>query len=196
MRKNNYSTEEAKIIMQEQPVQKGRVRSYDAKRGYGWIYQKNQENGKEVYFRRDDLIDDSSSKRIRVGTRVRFRLDLYQNKVCARDIELTGHIWDGWEKYLELPNGIRVRYKDIVKYGKSNLYGKIIHTDIRFTPQNLAEHGYAKEDFEYVYIRTSQTEYKLFTENSPIKGDGYIENVETYLLFLNQEIAGMDPGEV
>ena len=61
MRKNNYSTEEAEIIMQEQPVQKGRVRSYDAKRGYGWIYQKNQENGKEVYFRRDDLIDDSSS---------------------------------------------------------------------------------------------------------------------------------------
>ena len=42
MRKNNYSTEEAEIIMQEQPVQKGRVRSYDAKRGYGWIYQKNQ----------------------------------------------------------------------------------------------------------------------------------------------------------
>lgn len=157
--------------------------------------KKNQGNGKEVYFRKADLKDESLSKKIRVGTKVIFTLDIFQDKVCAKNIELTGHIGDGCEKYLHLPNGIQVRYKDIVKYGKSNLYGKIIYTDARFTPQNLAAHGYAKEDFEYVYIRTNRTEYKLFTESSPIKGDGYIENVEAYLQFMNQEVVGMDSGK-
>lgn len=50
MRKNNYSKEEAEIIMQEQPVQKGRIRSYDAKKGYGWIYQKKSGKWKRGIF--------------------------------------------------------------------------------------------------------------------------------------------------
>ena len=189
MRGNTYSVEQANNIHHANQTVTGRIMRYDADRGYGFIYKSHRGIGREIFFHKKDFVSRTNGEKARVGSRVTFTMDVYNDKACARNVEVVGHIYDGHPKTLLLPDGqTKVRYKSILKYGRANCYYRLLHANKKITEAAMKEHGYVKEDFDYIYIRTINTEYKIFQTNSPIKGDGRVENLDDYLHYLNKEL--------
>ena len=72
-----------RIIMEEKikGAQKGTVKFFDANRGFGFIYQDNDQS--EIFFHITDVIDNEILKE---GQRVSFNLGSTSKGVCAVDV--------------------------------------------------------------------------------------------------------------
>ena len=193
MRGDTYSAEHAENTIKANNTLTGRILRYDSDRGYGFIYKRSKGVGKEIYFRKSDFVSNTNGTKARVGSKVTFTLDVYNGRVHARDVKVVGHIYDGHTRRLILPNGTSaINYKSVMKFGRSNCYNRILRDDNGITEDMIKKNGYSKEDFDYVFIRTVNSEYKVFKTGCPIKGDGQVDDLDEYLKYLTKEFVMID----
>src|SRR5699024_10057436 len=89
----------------------GRISAYDRMKGYGYIFA---ENGKEIFVSSYAFLGRTEEKMM-VGTLLRFTPEKYQEKICARDIEILDQHPHGMN--FRLPNGRETQSKRIQTFG-------------------------------------------------------------------------------
>lgn len=93
---------------------------------------------------------------------------------------------------LDLENGNRrINLGNVIRYGKCNALRRIAR-DTGFTPKDVLRRGYRFSDFDYVYIRTPYTEYRIFQDGTPISGDCRTKDLNAFLACLDKRIFGFD----
>lgn len=181
MRNTTYSLEEAINAKRAGSIFRGRVIRYDEHRGYGFIMK----GKREVFFSHENTVSRTNAEKLRTGSIVSFILESDKNgHVYADRVTVISHV--NTPKYFELPNGKAIRTDQIIKYGLSNAYYMLLEKN-NLSEADMRSHGYSKDDFQYIYIRTKrEPEYKIFRTGSPVKGDGQVPDLDTYLKVLDK----------
>lgn len=160
----------------------GRVGSYDNREGKGHVVT---EDGKDVFLSSWDV--DHLRRRIAVGSIIKFKVKLFNDMYCAKDIEFINKYPSG--NVLALPNGKNIYVKTIKNFGFSG--GENILKRIPFTKNDLEEHGYSVNQLDNIFIKTSHGEYVFFGQDSPITGDGKV-NIDNFLNQLKNKFLSFD----
>lgn len=166
-------------------VMLGRIRAYSTQQGYGYILT---EEGNDLFVSSRAL--GKTEKKIAVGSIVKFKVGEYNGKPVATEIEVLKK-YKNDVSMLDLPDGVRVAIKSIIKFGKTNAFSVVKKNGI--TEEDLKEHGYSIKDLDYIYIETGKHSYSIFDTKSPVKGDGrtnikeFYKNLKNDLLKLDKE---------
>ena len=150
----------------------------------GEIYSSRKGNVIRVQFDIAACISDFN--RLRVGSIVFY--DIKKNNK-ATNVLLVSHIHVKDKYKLPLPNGKRIKSTNILEYGIKNELNAVIKT-MGKSREELEEMGYPKEVFDYVYIRMPDTTYKIYAKETPIIGDGQVDNLNEYIDYLDVRLIG------
>lgn len=155
----------------------GRISAYDRMKGYGYIFA---ENGKEIFVS-SYAFPGKTEDKIMVGTLLRFTPELYQEKICARDIEILDQHPHGMN--FRLPNGREIQSKRIQKFG-------LVTAQWLIENEPLAAEAYRNgvdiSKYEHVYIKTSDGLYRVFGTDSQVDADGTVEDLRQYMEYLRK----------
>lgn len=144
----------------------GKVSTYCNENGYGYI---RTEDMKEVFFSSFEVKTKREQKLMFFGSTVKFKLGYYNGRICAVDIELVRTSKKDTLIFSEDAQIIIARH--VMKYGCDNFYEDLLNA---FSAEEIAEHGYSPEDFEYIYFKTHAEEIRFYSIGCPIQGQGHV----------------------
>ena len=144
----------------------GKVSTYYNEKGYGYI---RTEDMKEVFFSSFEVKTKKEQKLIFFGSTVKFKLGYYNGRICAVDIELVRSSKKDILIFSEDSQTIIARH--VKKYGCDNFYEELLN---KFSADEIAQHGYFPEDFDYIYFKTYTDEIRFYSIGCPIQGQGHV----------------------
>lgn len=142
------------------------------------------------FYKKDDSMTKLTETNIRAGLVVTYSLTISKNEnhVCATDIHIIGYKKKVHTIYT--PDKLHSFYTDdIFRYGIANAKKEVMKK-LNMTEKEVDEKGFTTNDYDYVFIKTSNCEYRIYQNTSPITGDGKVESLTDYLDLLNMEIIG------
>ncbi len=159
----------------------GRIKSYSKKKGFGWIMT---ELGQDVFLSSYSIKD----KKIAIGTIVKFtpveKTTGEMGGYAAADIEVVDNSCVYNDYYM--PNGKKIRWRSVERFGY--VKGDKVLDKLNISKDDLINHGYDEDSLSYAFIRLQNgDEYKFFGKTSPVRGDGRIEDPESFCACLNRQ---------
>ncbi|WP_024865825.1 cold-shock protein [Butyrivibrio sp. FCS014] len=165
---------------------RGRIVRFDMDEGFGFIYT---DDWSDIFFSTYDFLTTKDEKHARVGSIVEFYVADSRGHLQAREIQVIEVYPSGEE--IQMPNGKFLHLRALKKFGITS--GRSALKLVNVSEEELIAHGHSVYECRFLFFSTSIGEYRFFSEDSFIEGDGHCNIDKCYdelkrkLLFLDQE---------
>lgn len=141
-------------------------------------------------------ISNTQLKNLRAGDTVQFFMKELDNKIYACNIHIVSHSrLSNKEFEINKEKNLYFSSKNVLRYGMENAFGSLmskLNLSREELNKKLYDNHYSYQDLNYVYITTIYGSYNIFQDNSPINGDGKVQNLKEYLHNLDKYVLGIN----